>query len=272
MVYSNVVDTSVPNNTMILPVPNPHSVEFINLSKYAKFFDDCDASFQKLPERSLHLYASRSVASASYDSPLRVFNVGSYKVSIVPRVSEFSRLDPSHFSIDVDVPNTLHRLYDSTFGFLVCKLREGNHKYHPFAYTHYIHENGKLFVPTYHYHSHDYGYSNHKDADWDHNIYSVRTDLEPSSNYMFRGYKLDFDKLPAFLKWIKEYKMIKLVRHGSHYPNKDMWLMMLNSRPNNLPHPMKMYRSEEMQTPSYDFPYFSEKGLANLRKHFGTDK
>lgn len=272
MVYSNVVDTHVQNNTMILPVPNPHSVEFVNLSKYPSFFDDCAASFSKIPERSMHLYASRSVASASYEAPLPVFNVGSYKVSVVPHITQFARLDPAHFSIDVDVPNTLHKLYDDTFGYLICKLREGNHKYHPFAYTHYIHDNRKLFVPTYHYHSHEYGYANHNDADWDHNIYSVTTDLEQSSNYIFRGNKLQFDKLPRFLEWIKEYKMIKLVRQGSHYPNKDMWLMMLNTRPNNISHSPEVRPRSDIERSSYDFSYFDAKGLARLRKHFGADK
>ena len=33
-VYSNQVDTDTSDNAMILPVPNPNTVEFVDLSEY----------------------------------------------------------------------------------------------------------------------------------------------------------------------------------------------------------------------------------------------
>ena len=210
------------------------------------------------------MYASRSLSlESSYTKPLPVFNVGSYKVSIVPHITQFSRLDPREFSIEPDVPNVLYKLYDDTFGYLICKLREGSHKYHPFAYTHFIHDKRKLFVPTYHYHSH--GHASAHSADWDHDIYSVRTDMEHTSKYKFSNYKLDFEKLPSFLGWIKDQKMSKLVRQGSWYPNKDLWLTPL---PAKLPSPPSYPSIQEGSTPDYSFPIFGKQGLANIRKAF----
>ena len=37
------------------------------------------------------------------------------------------------------------------WGFIICKLDKGAENYHPFGYTHNI-LNGKIFVPTKHYH------------------------------------------------------------------------------------------------------------------------
>ena len=70
-VYSNVVDTPE-ENTMILPVPNPDSIKFINLSSYPSFFVDIEKCFRSRPSRS---YGGDTNLLGGL---LPVFNVGSY--------------------------------------------------------------------------------------------------------------------------------------------------------------------------------------------------
>lgn len=52
------------------------------------------------------------------------------------------------------------------YGFIVCQMRPGE-KRHPIGYGHSI-TDGKVFVPTYHHHSHEGG---HVNVDWDHEVY-----------------------------------------------------------------------------------------------------
>ena len=40
IVYSNTIENYTNNNAMILPVPNPSSLKFINLTEYPEIFDD----------------------------------------------------------------------------------------------------------------------------------------------------------------------------------------------------------------------------------------
>ena len=44
-VYSNVVNNSTENNSMILPVPYPDTISFVDLSNYPTFFKDCNDCF-----------------------------------------------------------------------------------------------------------------------------------------------------------------------------------------------------------------------------------
>jgi hypothetical protein len=61
-------------------------------------------------------------------------------------------------------------------------LKPGVKDYDPVCYSHALHSNGKLFVPTLHYHNHN-GRIETESADWDHYIYSMGT-LEVA-NYGF---------------------------------------------------------------------------------------
>ena len=42
---SNEVINNCKNNVMILPVPYPDTIEFIDLSNYTNIFEDCQKSF-----------------------------------------------------------------------------------------------------------------------------------------------------------------------------------------------------------------------------------
>ena len=273
-VYSNKVHSLSDTNMMILPVPNPSSVEFVNLQKYPTFFDDCEDSFYKIPTLSYNAYATRSLECGIASlPPLKVHSVGIYDVSIVNHVPEFSRLNPLYFTIGDDLIDMLSRTYGSEFGYLVCKLKEGDQDYHPFAYTHDLHTNGKVFLPTLHYHLHEYSSPSKKYADWDHTIYSIGTSLKQDYEYRFRSHKVKFSKLPEKVRSMKDYTMTRCTMVGD-YPNKDMWLDCNDTTPtqkhittqsSTAPHHPP---PEPKAQPSYDFPVDGKRGLQNLRKAF----
>ena len=273
VVYSNTVDTPVLNNTMVLPVPNPHSVDFFNMSHYKTFWDHLKSSFYNRYDdhhtRS-HLYASRS---ASISEPLPVYAVGSYAVSIVPSLADFQRLKPNEFAIDPMLPTLLADKYGSEFGYLVCKLRKGNHGYHPFAYSHDIHPDRLLFLPTYHIHPDGSRLHAEEKGDWDHVIYAAGTDLEQanvpidrgSSDYSFRSWQVDWQKLPSEIRWAKNCHAQRIGITGRKV-NKDIWLR--NTQDFNGPYSRHRLEVNPDDYTNYNFPV-TPQGLQNLRKAFG---
>lgn len=81
-------------------------------------------------------------------------DVGSYKASIVPSLDDFERIDRDVFTLSPKIFEFLKRLYPEGYSFLVCQL-EQNRAYHPFAYQHGTLPNGRLFIPTIHFHQHE---------------------------------------------------------------------------------------------------------------------
>jgi hypothetical protein len=155
-VYSNTVNNISNNNAMVLPVPFPDSVNFHNLENYKKFFEDCEECFYLQQSKS---FGSRGITTNSYDSynsksaPLKVFDVGSYKVSLAKNLNDLKRVNKSVFDLSTGLDEILRKNYANPhFGFIICKLSEGNESYHPFAYSHNIF-NKKVFIPTKHYHN-----------------------------------------------------------------------------------------------------------------------
>lgn len=152
-VYSNSVDNTSNHNAMILPVPFPESVEFIDLTAYSDVFDDCDKMCKR--EKFLSMNSSRSFSYDSSDAeePLKVFRVGSFDVSLARNLADLSRVNGQVFKLSQGCKGLLERTYTKPFwGFIICKLADGPEKYHPFAYSHRL-VGGKVFVPTKHYHT-----------------------------------------------------------------------------------------------------------------------
>lgn len=176
-VYSNSVKNESRNNMMILPVPNPTSIRLIDLSNSPNFFKNVlqfHIKYQK--------YVLKSRLS-SLSRKLQEYEVGSYNVCIANSIDLLDHINPNKFGT---VTNTVKELfastYDNNYGYVVCKLKEGDMEYHPLAYTHDI-LNGSLFIPTLHSHGENRestldGYENH----WDHNIYIVGTELNDCNN------------------------------------------------------------------------------------------
>jgi len=193
-IYSNSVYTTSENNMMILPVPNPDSVKFIDLSNYKDIFKDLEKSFT-IPTFGRGFFSG--------GKNLQVVSVGSYNATLVPDYFQIDKIDRKIFgTISPNIKNLLSKYYSpsieqnnySMMGFIVCKLKPSSTKYHPFAYSHKIQNSGKLFVPTRHQH---HGTQEELMSDWDHNIYSFNTD-KMSGNKLLEDKRVHIDtrKIP----------------------------------------------------------------------------
>jgi len=240
-VYANEVKTDSTNNMMLLPVPNPQTVQFIDLQNYQSIFEDLEEPFKR-PSRSfgmdkfsLHNNESRSLA---------VHDVGSYKATLVPTHADLGRINVEVFgTVQGNIKDLLGKQYEDLpvpFGYIICKLRAGQAvKYHPFAYRHKmaVDKEGKkvLFVPTRHEHGHAKtmgvmnpivpssvnGIHDPNEADWDHAIYSINSDMKAGNREQHsRAVNLKTDKIPKFdigsIRTINK-KVIK-----GYYPNNDL--------------------------------------------------
>ena len=220
-VYSNSVGSITDNNTMILPVPNPDTVKFVDLSTYSTFFEDLANCFTN---QRHYLYANtRSLAAAytdSYRPTLEVYSVGSYRASIVPSADDFDRLDGAVFKLDKHLAAFLREHYKAPFGFIVCALKKGNHTYHPFAYTHKARFESEIFLPTKHYHNGD----GDKIAEWDHEIYTAKSSLysHTEDGYRFTGSsRVKWDKLPVEYRWAANSELCRWTKKGN-WKNADL--------------------------------------------------
>ncbi len=150
-VYCNSVSNNTDANAMILPVLNPHTVRFHDLSNYKDIFSDCNRCFSKSIARSWSL---NSYAKGS-NKTLEVFNVGSYKVSLAKSLQDLQRVDKNVFNLSFNCGEMLSKEYSNPiFGFIICKLAKGKEDYHPFGYSHEMIDN-TVFIPTKHYHEHN---------------------------------------------------------------------------------------------------------------------
>jgi hypothetical protein len=185
IVYANNVNNPTLNNVMILPVWNPDTVEFHDLSGYKDLFENCNGCFENMMLGRGKMTLSNNSANCfgMGKGHLAVSTVGSFQASIAPTLADLNRADPNVFNITQDAKNCLAKNYANGFGFIICKLATGKKEYHPFAYSHKI-DGGKVFIPTKHFHIHEMGpvsfmsrqFDNGLDEnayadDWEHEIY-----------------------------------------------------------------------------------------------------
>jgi len=151
-IYENSASVEEGKNSwtpaMILPFPrirNAESLYFVDMSNNPQFFKRLEKAFQFTPYSSM--------VSAYEGVRFKVKRVGSYELTVVPSLDEFSRVDASVFSLDPSLGRMLRKFYGGiSFSFLVCKLVHGG-KQHPFAFVHDMFPGqGRLFVPTRHFH------------------------------------------------------------------------------------------------------------------------
>lgn len=160
--FTKLVDTNVPGiktpmSAMILPVPlikGSNRIKILDMSKYGNFFEDIDMVF---PSTSTNGF--RGLINQSYgldeDGMLNIEYVGNYKASIVPNFKSFDKLKYDEFNLTADVKKLLQNYYKDGFAFIVCILNNKNSKpsqFHPFAYVHELRTDGRIFIPTRHYH------------------------------------------------------------------------------------------------------------------------
>jgi hypothetical protein len=173
-VYSNFVNNISDSNAMVLPVPLPNSVQFINLSGYTDLFEDCAECFYNPNRlRSLGTFSTNSYNTRD-DKPLEVFNVGSYQVSLAKSLEQLNRVDLKVFTLSPGLKQTLEMFYYQPYwGFIICKLAKGSEEYHPFGYSHDIIDN-KIYIPTRHY---------HQETKWaDVNEWTLGLPIDPKQN------------------------------------------------------------------------------------------
>ena len=149
---------------MVLPIPTPaksaeDAVKFIDLSEYDQFFTDLRSGFP-LPKAAA---PSRSKGLPPPNS-LAVVEVGSFEASFVPSVADFARLD-KRFRLPDGAWDKLPAYKD--YGFAVFKLKEGNPKLHPMAFSFPRADRRTIFFPTVHIHDGKV----HAEAGFDHTLY-----------------------------------------------------------------------------------------------------
>jgi len=231
VVYSNRVDNDSATNAMILPVPNAHTIQFHDLSKHKNIFKDLDRSFLS------SMITTNSFSYSANQTPLAIIDVGSYQVSLAPTTADLLRIDTTVFSISAGCLDLLKSDYATNYGFIVCKLKQGNATYHPFAYSHQIVNKDAIFVPTKHYHEHattdfqDFQYETNEDTNhdetWSHNIYLYNCkapNQQLMGNYTHTWLKrnpLIFDYNTIDFDFGHCHNLEKYTINGE-YPNKDI--------------------------------------------------
>jgi hypothetical protein len=184
-IYANTVDNISKNNAMVLPVPFPNSVIFHNLENYKDFFSECERCFYNV-NNSLEYSITNNIADSNKNT-LDVYNVGSYKVSLACSLQDLQHVDTSVFELSNGLKKILNKHYSNPiFGFIICKLVDGNEKYHPFAYSHNI-ANEKIFIPTRHFHD-----ENNNPYFYDYEMFTSKkyTSTNINNSPMFNSWKL----------------------------------------------------------------------------------
>ena len=97
-------------------------------------------------------------------APLEVVRVGNFEASFVPTMKDFSRLN-DRFRISDSAWKKLPGYKD--FGFAVFKLKSGEVKVHPMAFSFPRRDTKSVFFPTVHIHDGEV----HSKAEFDHTLY-----------------------------------------------------------------------------------------------------
>jgi hypothetical protein len=155
---------------MVLPLPvkaggGEKAVSFIDLQDYPDFFPDLRKGFPE-PLTQPTPGKSRSLGAAP-DVKLQVVAVGSFEASFVPTITDFSRLD-ERFRLPPGTWEKLPAYRDH--GFAVFKLKSGESKVHPMAFSFPRAKPTELFFPTVHVHDGKV----HEHAKFDHVLYCQR--------------------------------------------------------------------------------------------------
>ena len=155
---------------MVLPLPvksgrDEKAVSFIDLKDYPDFFADLRKGFpelQQIPGGAL----TRSLGDPP-PAKLEVVTVGNFEASFVPTIAGFARLD-ERFRLP---PGTWDKLPAyRNHGFAVFKLKSGESKIHPMAFSFPRAKPAELFFPTVHIHDGKV----HERAKFDHVLYCQR--------------------------------------------------------------------------------------------------
>lgn len=151
---------------MVLPIPTPKgskedALKFISLKDYPAFFDHLASAYP--PSRGDTL--GGDIKKDGAKPKLKVVEVGAYEASFVPHKKDFGRLD-ERFRLPPAALAALPATY-ADYGFAVFKLKAGEQKVHPMAFSMPRADKKRLFLPTVHIHDGKV----HKTATFDHVLY-----------------------------------------------------------------------------------------------------
>lgn len=205
---------------MILPIPVAQpaaedAVQFVDLHEYPELFAALRRAFYVPPPRS-----PGRVATAGRASPLKVIAVGSFNASFVPGVRDFSRLD-EQFRLPEGVWEKLGDY--ARYGFAVFKLRKGEARIHPMAFTFPSARRNELFFPTVHIHDGTV----HSKAKFDHALF-----CQAGAGGTRSLFEWEASELPAS-KFVNTTAARGLIAPEAHlhrkvlrgeYANRDVWL------------------------------------------------
>jgi hypothetical protein len=151
---------------------------------------------------------------------LEVVTVGNFQASFVPTVNDFSRLD-EQFRLPAGTWDKLPAYRDH--GFAVFKLKAGESKIHPMAFSFPRANPRELFFPTVHIHDGKV----HENADFDHVLYCQRG---PSDLFNLQDWDESFRPAVAFMQLPKSKDLVSGDEHcykralTGNLPNKDFLL------------------------------------------------
>lgn len=182
LVYSMRVFARTPT-AMILPLPvtsgsGEQALRFIDLSGYAKFFEEMDAACRPTVE-ALSVGAAEAVSADLAVPMLKVEDVGDFEASFAPTRDDLRRLDP-RFQLPPEVWDEMPDYSDWGFAVFQLKLEaseaawRSGRKVHPMAFEFPTRSPARLFFPT--VHVHDGGF--HSTAHFDHSLYCQREDAQ----------------------------------------------------------------------------------------------
>ena len=120
---------------------------------------------------------------------LEVVSVGSFEASYVPTVGDFARLD-ARFRLPEGTWEQLPQYKD--YGFAVFKLKPGERRIHPMAFSFPRADVRRLFFPTVHIHDGKV----HATATFDHTLYYQKA---PGETFSLRFWNESFPLAKQFL-------------------------------------------------------------------------
>jgi len=194
-IYSNAIKNYATDNFMVIPVPYPQSVQFVDVKDYKSMNSDMRVSFDTYRNYNRGFNGPRTT-----DTLLPTFYAGEYQHSVANNLEELIKT----YKISNGLLDVLKTYYGADhWGFIVCKLldvpkpnthetfrdqynaRSKKHidvySYGPLAYTHDLYDN-HMFVPTRHYGgqkkkeadetTHVHGENGEWCDDWNHQIYA----------------------------------------------------------------------------------------------------
>jgi hypothetical protein len=160
-IYSNCINNIYDDNVMILPVPNPETVSFIDITKI-----DND-----LLDNILEDEINNNVTICDYYTKLY------YNIDQLIEANNKDFIISNECIKELKTYSGTNICSKNLWGFIVCKLNKGHIKYTPFAYKHksiinYSYIPTRVYYHIQHYNYYlSYFYSN--SYNWNHTIYLV---------------------------------------------------------------------------------------------------